>query len=215
MESNSSAVEKLPEHSRGSTDNIPEVITDAENCKESTERQVDSSLENKQQYFEQQIEANNHKRALRNIENCKIVGEILQKPENFGCNLSDAEHECVCGFTVKQELRGTHNCVYDLRQVIEKQSSSLLGVQESLKKVRKYVRSLEKRMLDREAEYRKDIDEKLKTLFENLDDLIMRETRRCNGRCKKHVQTEKCLCRGFVTAAPHVCCGKQGGICDC
>ena len=138
------------------------------------------------------------------------VDEISENPVD--CKLGE-EHKCICGFPVN--LVETHNCISELRHVIESQASCIVELQNSLKKVRKYVRTMEKRILEREAEYRAKINEKLDILSENLDEIMKRDTRRCNGRCRKHVQTEKCLCRGFTTAAPHVCCGKQGGICDC
>ena len=123
------------------------------------------------------------------------------------------EYKCICGLPVT--LVEAHNCITELRHVIENQASCIVELQNSLKKIRKYVRSMEKRILEREAEYRAMVNEKLDILSENLDEVMKRDTRRCNGRCRKHVQTEKCLCRGFTTAAPHVCCGRQGGICDC
>ena len=140
------------------------------------------------------------------------VDEILEEPANYK---PEAEYKCVCGLSVKYELKETHNCIFELRQVVEHQASCILGLQDSLKRVRKYVRTMEKRVLERDAENRVKINEKLDTLAENVNDVMIRDTQRCSGRCRKHVQTEKCLCRGFTTAAPHVCCGKQGGICDC
>ena len=137
----------------------------------------------------------------------KNVDEISENSE------PKEEYKCICGLPVK--LVEAHNCITELRHVIENQASCIVELQNSLKKVRKYVRSMEKRILEREAEYRAMVNEKLDILSENLDEVMKRDTRRCNGRCKKHVQTEKCLCRGFTTAAPHVCCGRQGGICDC
>ena len=74
---------------------------------------------------------------------------------------------------------------------------------------------MERRILEREAEYKAEIDEKITTLSSSFDAVMAQNTRKCSGRCRKHVRTEKCLCQGFTKAAPHVCCGKQGGICDC
>lgn len=143
-------------------------------------------------------------------ESCKHVGEILEK-----IRTSEVSYQCICGLSVKHELKKPHNCISELRKIVDNQASCILGLQDSVKKVRKYVRNMEKRILETEADFRTEVNEKLAMLSENLNKVMMLDTRRCSGRCRKHVRTEKCLCRGFTTAAPHVCCGKQGGICDC
>ena len=144
------------------------------------------------------------------LNTCSSLTNVEEISEN---SEPKEDYKCICRLPVK--LVEAHNCIAELRHVIENQASCIVELQNSLKKVRKYVRSMEKRILEREAEYRGMINEKLDILSENLDEVMRRNTRRCNGRCRKHVQTEKCLCRGFTTAAPHVCCGRQGGICDC
>ena len=143
-------------------------------------------------------------------ESCKDVGETLKKTRT-----SEVEYQCICGLLVKHELKQLHNCISELREIVDNQASCILGLQDSVKKVRKYVRNMEKRILEIEADFRTEINKKVAALSENLNKVMMLNTRRCDGRCRKHVRTEKCLCRGFTTAAPHVCCGKQGGICEC
>lgn len=186
-----------------------EGITAPANCKECFESRVRSNVGNSKKLVEVADEPHT---CSSNMDNFTNTDEILEKPVK--CT-PDAEYKCICGLSVKHVLKGKHNCISELRQVIENQASIVVGLQDSLKKVRKYIRIMEKRILEREAEYKTEINGKLGTLRGNLDEVMTRDIRRCSGRCRKHVQTEKCLCRGFTTAAPHVCCGKQGGICDC
>lgn len=136
--------------------------------------------------------------------------------DNLGNCLFDTEYKCDnCEYLTNDSLKNNHNCILVLREVIEKQSSQILSLQDGLKKLRKYVRVMEKRILERETGYKTEVNEKLEILSANLDAVMIRDARRCTGRCRKHVKTEKCLCHGFTTGPPHVCCGKQGGVCDC
>ena len=158
----------------------------------------------------ERVEIHSEANPTSNNENCKDVRGTLEKTRT-----SEVEYQCICGLSVKRELVQSHNCISELREIVDNQAASILGLQDSLKKMRKYVRNMEKRMLEIEADFRTEINEKLDALSENFNKVTMLDTRQCSGRCRKHVRTEKCLCRGFTTAAPHVCCGKQGGICDC
>lgn len=126
------------------------------------------------------------------------------------------EFECPkgCGLLIKPTMKNTHNCVYELHQIVDKQSHALQELRDSLKKLRKSCLLEIKRRCDRETEWRAGIEEKISILSNRLNELSERDSRRCHGRCTKHVKTEKCLCQGF-SSLPHVCCGKEGGICDC
>ena len=129
---------------------------------------------------------------------------ILDESESIMCRKG-------CGLSMKREMKKTHSCVYELHQIIKKQSCEQQELRENLKKLRKYCRTQVKRSREKETQWRAGIEEKIIALSNDLHKL---DIRRCQGKCKKHVKTEKCLCQGF-SILPHVCCGKEGGLCDC
>lgn len=139
-----------------------------------------------------------------------------QKSEDQKENNSEAMLECPkgCGIFVKSTMARTHNCIYELRQVIDEQSCAIQELRNSLKKLRKNFRAEVKRSRERDAQWRTAIDGKITSLSNDLHDISLKNARRCYGRCRKHIKTDKCLCQGFSTV-PHACCGKEGGICDC
>lgn len=203
---------------RSSMQNIDTVQGKVATVVENDKGAAESSLENTKKNSFKLVDSGNDELSFGHLSEMgcgKNIHEFLKHSVEVNCTGTEEMHDCICGLSVKREVTKSHNCINELRQIVEKQSSRILGLQESLKKLRKYVRITEKRHLERDTEYRAGMNEKYETLSENLSEVMMRDTRRCSGRCRKHVQTEKCLCRGFTTAAPHVCCGRQGGTCDC
>ena len=120
-----------------------------------------------------------------------------------------------CGLSIISPNNSqSHNCIYDLRQVVDKQSSVIQELKDNVKRLRKNFRMEVKKSRDRESQLRLDIEKKVSDLSTRVHRLYEEGSRRCHGRCRKHVKTEKCLCQGFATL-PHLCCGSHGGICQC
>ena len=119
-----------------------------------------------------------------------------------------------CGLSISPNNNQSHNCIYDLRQVVDKQSSVIQELKDSVKRLRKNFRMEVKKSRERESQLRLDIERRVSDLSSRVHRISEEGSRRCHGRCKKHVKTEKCLCQGFATL-PHLCCGSHGGICQC
>ena len=123
-----------------------------------------------------------------------------------------------CGLAVNHDTTH-HDCVTELRHVLEKQTDEMRHMESKLQDMSLSPYALLRRDFRRQfSALRRTLacfDEKLDSILRMVSTMRNNPNRdrRCRGYCSKHVRTDKCLCRGLKE--PHRCCGRIGGVCDC